>query len=193
MSYSDTISDGPSSRDEYRAWKKAARRERRCGGGARWRPVELVAMILGFIFFWPIGLAILFLKMWQRRSQHQGELGEFARERAQDFWNGRNETMRNWPMNWGSSQRNQQGTTTWTPFKNGMNSTGNSAFDDWRQNELARIEEERRKLEAAEQEFANYTEDLRKARDREEFERFMSARRNAPPAQPGTQPDQPQG
>ena len=29
----------------------------RCG--TSWRPLEIVAMILGFVLFWPIGLAIL--------------------------------------------------------------------------------------------------------------------------------------
>ena len=39
--------------------------------------MELVAMILGFIVFWPIGLAILFAKMWQSRSGHGGDLPGF--------------------------------------------------------------------------------------------------------------------
>ena len=29
---------------------------------------ELLAMILGFVVFWPIGLTILFLKIWQKRE-----------------------------------------------------------------------------------------------------------------------------
>ena len=36
--------------------------------------------------------------------------------------------------------------------------------------------EERRKLETAEREFADYIESLRRAKDREEFERFMRDR-----------------
>ena len=64
--------------------------------------------------------------------------------------------------------------------------TGNAAFDDWRAAELARIEEERRKLWAAEQEFSEYMDSLRRARDREEFDRFMNQRRSSPP--PAEQP-----
>src|ERR1700716_1230377 len=60
----------------------------------------------------------------------------------------------------------------------GMGSTGNRAFDEWRATELARLEEERQKLVAAEREFAEFMENLRHARDREEFERFMDAHRN---------------
>jgi len=59
-----------------------------------------------------------------------------------------------------------------------MSSTGNRAFDEWRATELARLEEERQKLVAAEHEFAEFMENLRHARDREEFERFMDEHRN---------------
>src|ERR1700751_3343267 len=36
--------------------------------GARWTAFEFVAMVLGFIVFWPIGLAILGYKFWQSRN-----------------------------------------------------------------------------------------------------------------------------
>ncbi len=59
--------------------------------------------------------------------------------------------------------------------------TDNTAFEEWRAGELARLEAERRKLEDARREFAEFVESVRKAKDREEFERFMSAR-NPPQA-----------
>ena len=65
-----------------------------------------------------------------------------------------------------------------------MRPTGNTAFDDWRAGELSRLEEERRKLEDAEREFAEHIDQLRRARDREEFDRFMNARRNRPAGEP---------
>ncbi len=39
----------------------------RQSGGSRWSAFEIIAMVLGFIVFWPIGLAILGYKFWQRR------------------------------------------------------------------------------------------------------------------------------
>ena len=39
----------------------------RSSGGSRWSAFEIIAMVLGFIVFWPIGLAILGYKFWQRR------------------------------------------------------------------------------------------------------------------------------
>ena len=58
--------------------------------------------------------------------------------------------------------------------------TGNAAFDDWRTAELARLDEERRKLDDAQREFAEYSDAIRRAKDREEFERFMAERRARP-------------
>ncbi len=154
-------------------------RRRGCRG-LPWRPTEIVAMVLGFIVFWPIGLAVLLMKVWQRNAGHQGHLADFARERWEVGF-----PARMWAK-WGDSgmwncrhQRSEHSARDWRGF--GSRSTGNSAFDDWRTAELARLEEERRKLAAAEQEFANYMEGLRRARDREEFDRFMNQRRSSPP------------
>ena len=46
--------------------------------------------------------------------------------------------------------------------------------------EIARLEEERRKLQEAHREFSAFVDNIRKAKDREEFERFMNERRNRP-------------
>ena len=52
--------------------------------------------------------------------------------------------------------------------------TGNAAFDAFRETELARLEEERAKLDAMRKDFDDHLESLRLARDQEEFDRFMS-------------------
>ena len=143
------------------------RRSRR----VRWRGVELFAMILGFIVFWPVGLAILFLKIWQKREgRPDQDLVEFVQERGSEM-RGRCAAKRAaWETaTWGAAG------TEWKPFS-GPRPTGNSAFDDWRSAELARLEEERQKLVQAERDFAEHLDKLRRARDREEFERFMSER-----------------
>jgi len=147
---------------------------RRCG--ARWRPVELIAMVLGFILFWPVGLAILGVKIWQKRSGHEGDMVGFVQQKWQETSMG----------NWGMCGRNRDSAQRWSAgnFGMGMRSTGNSAFDEWRAAELDRLEEERRKLADAEREFADHMDNLRRARDREEFERFMNARRARPEAAP---------
>jgi hypothetical protein len=84
--------------------------------------------------------------------------------------------MGNW-ANW-TRGSDRGGFSVKTASGFGMGSTGNRAFDEWRATELARLEEERQKLVAAEREFAEFMENLRHARDREEFERFMDEHRN---------------
>ena len=125
-----------------------------CAGG----PSKLVAMILGFVLFWPVGLAILGWKIFQAKTQYAGDFGQFAQEK------------------WGGFE-SAAASAAWPAIFGGRpGSSGNSAFDDWRKAELERLEEERRKIYEAEKAFYDYQEGLRQAKDREEFERFMASR-----------------
>ena len=137
-----------------------------------WRPFELLAMVLGFVFFWPVGLAVIGFKIWQRRSAYPGDLQSFLQDRLGNLRN----ACSGWQGLWEAPTSSRE-SCGWSPF-GGMRPTGNRAFDEWRASELARLEAERRKLEEAEREFAVHIEELRRARDREEFERFMNARHN---------------
>ncbi len=62
--------------------------------------------------------------------------------------------------------------------------TGNVAFDDWREKELERLAEERRRLDETLTEFDEYMRELRRAKDQEEFDRFMAKRSRSTPAKP---------
>jgi Protein of unknown function (DUF2852) len=129
-------------------------------GSFGWRPIELVALVLGFAIYWPLGLAVLGWKIAQKKGLPVPDIFGAASERVSAFARG-----------FGTADRK-----AWRPFAD--STSGNAAFDDWRKAELARLEEERRKLEAAEREFAEHMETLRRARDREEFDRFMAGRAN---------------
>ena len=62
--------------------------------------------------------------------------------------------------------------------------SGNRAFDEYRQDTLRRLEEEQ-------QEFAAYLDRLRFAKDKAEFDQFMAERWQRPPTAPQeSQPDQ---
>jgi len=135
-------------------------------GGSRWTPFEIIAMVLGFIVFWPIGLAILGYKFWQRRYG-----GPDLQTLASDRWQEARGMMAS-NSSWGCGARR------WA--RSYATPTGNLAFDEWRTAELARLGEERRKLDEAQREFAEYVEAIRRAKDREEFERFMAERRARP-------------
>jgi hypothetical protein len=103
-------------------------------------------------------LAVIGWKIWQKKSGYEGDIVSFMQEKWQ----------------------NRPHFSSAAGFSNfGFRSSGNGAFDDWRDAELARLEEERKKLVAAEQEFANFMANLRRARDREEFDRFMNERQRS--------------
>ncbi|NMG40943.1 DUF2852 domain-containing protein [Chelativorans sp. ZYF759] len=120
-----------------------------------WTPATIALMVLGFIVFWPLGLAMLAYILWGDR------LGDVKGE-----WNRMSESLF-------SNVRP-------TGFSHAR--TGNVAFDEWREAELTRIEEERRKLDEARDEFDSYLRELRRAKDQEEFDRFMAERSRTTPA-----------
>jgi len=129
-----------------------------------WTPATIALMVLGFIVFWPLGLAMLAYILFGDR------LHAFKRE-ANDKMDGLFRNCRS-AGGWHGRGRHQH----W------RHDTGNVAFDDWRKAELERIEEERRKLDEMRAEFDNYLRELRRAKDQEEFDRFMRDRNNRPPA-----------
>jgi hypothetical protein len=160
MTYMGSAPQEPGGGTNNRGWCGPFGRGR-CG--PRWTAIELLAMILGFMVWWPIGLAVIVFKIWQKKTGYQGDLAAAVREKMAE--------ARGFARQW-------DGAFSRGGF--GVRQTGNVAFDEWRTAEINRLEEERRKLEVAEREFADHLANLRRARDREEFDRFMNARRNAP-------------
>jgi hypothetical protein len=122
------------------------------------RPAWIVVMVLGFILFWPIGLAILAYLLWSGRMGcgRHGEMSRWQR-RMSDRWDRKMER-------WGREAR-------------GFASSGNRAFDEYREQTLRRLEEEQR-------EFREFLDRLRKAKDKQEFDEFMGERRARPPEKP---------
>ena len=138
---------------------------RRCGGGikSRWSAWEVGAMVAGFVVFWPLGLLALFLK-WKNGEMWRGSSGSEAPWqgfKAPDFqsWKG-----------WKSQSAAY-----------GFSGSGNAAFDAYKREQLQRLDEERRKLEDEQKAFRDFVEKVRRAKDQDEFDRFM-AERSTPPA-----------
>ena len=132
-----------------------------------WTPATIALMVLGFVVFWPLGLAMLAYILWGDR------LDEFKDgvNRATDRLGG---------YRWGRDGKHSYG--------HGFSRrTGNVAFDDWRDAELKRIEEERKKLDEMLGEFDDYLRELRRAKDQEEFDAFMSKRSNRGPGDQNVQ------
>ena len=124
-----------------------------------WHPGLIAVMVLGFIFWWPLGLATLFLILWSKGmicSSHSGAHWQHKMERMRG-------KMERFGSGWGGSP-----------------SSGNHAFDEYRTETLRRLEEEQR-------EFKEFLDRLRHAKDKAEFDQFMSERGRRRP-ESGEQP-----
>ena len=134
--------------DEFHSW------------GRPWRPAGIIMMILGFIFFWPVGLAILAYMIGS------GRMGCWNR-RDGAHWQRKFERLQEKAERWARGG--------YAP------SSGNRAFDEYRDETLRRLEEEQR-------EFREFLDRLRHAKDKAEFDQFMADRRRPRDEPPRNEP-----
>ena len=145
--------------------------------GRPWHPGWIVLTVLGFIVWWPVGLALLFFTLGSRRMMGCGRGRQDGRweDRAARFQS-KMERMQ------GKMERirsRMEGRGYYGP------SSGNRAFDEYREETLKRLEEEQG-------EFKGFLDRLRHAKDKSEFDQFMAERRNRPASPPADQ-QPPQG
>ena len=121
-----------------------------------WTPATIAMMIIGFMIFWPLGLAML----------------------AYILWGDRLDTMKT-DINRATDNMSDRVSKTFCGGRNPSrhSRTGNVAFDDWREMEMERLAEERRKLDEMRNEFDDYLRELRRAKDQEEFDSFMKGKK----------------
>jgi uncharacterized protein DUF2852 len=117
------------------------------------RGLEIAGIILGFIVAWPLAVAYL---VWKMMGYPVPTAWKTNFEKNFSFLSG-----------------------GFASARPGASPTGNRAFDDYRDRELARLEEERRRLDEEAHAFAEFVEELKRAKDREEFDAFMAKRRSA--------------
>ena len=128
----------------------------RVSSRGRWSALNIVLMIIGFAVFWPLGLAMLAWIIWgdeigRRTQEFKGQFRSFS-DRASAF--------------------RPAGSFGFA------SASGNAAFDEYRDGELKRLDEERRKLDEMKGEFEAFVRELRRVKDQEEFDRFMQDFRN---------------
>jgi len=160
------------------------------------KPAWIALMVLGFIVYWPIGLAILAYIIWSRRmgmwsgsmgcGWHGGWRGDVEewRQRAIERVNHMAEHMERRRARMQERRQRWGGAYGGGP-RGGFGETGNRAFDEYRTEALRKLEEEA-------SEFRTFLERLRMARDRAEFDEYMKERRNRPAGGPTEPPQTPQ-
>jgi hypothetical protein len=107
----------------------------------------IAAMIVGFVVFWPIGLALLAYMIWSKRMfskscSSRGNGHHYRGDRSREMWHN---------------------------ARNVMRPSGNATFDSYKTETLRRLEEEQQNFEA-------FLERLREAKDKAEFDQFMEDR-----------------
>jgi hypothetical protein len=121
------------------------------------RSFEIGAIVVGFIYWWPVGLALL---AWKFAGYPAfAEMRDTAR-RGVGGWD-----------NFRPASRFARA------FEAANRGSGNLAFDEYRRSELDRLEAQRRALEEESRAFAAFVEELKRAKDREQFDAFMAQRR----------------
>jgi len=146
--------------------------------------MAIVLMILGFIWWWPLGLIILAILIASGRigcwhhAQYAGSGPMACWNHGMNRWENKMQRMQE-KMDRVRAKMDKFGGSGW----GAPPSSGNRAFDDYRQETLRRLEDEQR-------EFKEFLERLRFAKDRQEFDQFMAQRRDRP-TDAGSQPQTP--
>jgi hypothetical protein len=113
------------------------------------KPAWVALAILGFMVWWPVGLATLAFIIGSGRMSKGGSVSRW----------------------YGAADQMRPAGTWWQPSR----SSGNRAFDEYREETLRRLEEEQR-------EFRDFLARLRMAKDKAEFDQFMAERTRTGPS-----------
>lgn len=124
------------------------------------RSLEIGAIVVGFIYWWPVGLALLAWKLTGYPAF--SEMRDAARRTLSDV----------------EGSRPVSRFARAFEAANGRDGSGNAAFDAYRRSELDRLEAQRRALEEESRAFAAFVDELKRAKDREQFDAFMAKRRS---------------
>lgn len=137
------------------------------------KPAWIALMVVSFVIFWPAGLAVLAYLIGSGRMACWKQERRWRRHDMREFRHHMREAAERW---FGQGRHARDDRVDRGP------SSGNRAFDEYRSETLRRLEEEER-------EFREFLDRLRIAKDKAEFDEFLSQRRRRPD---GPEP-QPQG
>lgn len=129
------------------------------------KPAWIALMVVSFIIWWPIGLAILGFLLWS------GRMGCGCGHYGRMSWHERRERWREAREEWRAMRRGY----------GRFPSSGNVAFDEYRAETLKRLEEEQR-------EFSDFLNRLRRTKDKAEFDEFMRQFKDRPAPPSGPEP-----
>ena len=123
---------------------------RHCRGGSNWGGANIAATILGFVFFWPIGL---FMVYWSVTGRHVRELPAAMASlwaTLSRYWTG--------------------GRPQWLGSR-----SGNTVFERFQQTQHDRINEIKQEIHQRASRFADFRASARQRAEQKEFNEFMAS------------------
>ena len=113
------------------------------GANANWSGINIAAMVIGFVVFWPIGLFMLY---WILKGRNVADVGNRIAEKWHD-----------------ASPRERTATSRFD----------NEVFNEFQQTQYDRIREIKDEIKDRSRRFAEFRSDAKRRADKEEFNRFM--------------------
>lgn len=123
------------------SWGPCRNRHARKGN---WSSFNIAAMVLSFVFFWPLGLVVLF---WILAGRNVKDLPGAIKAKWHDFTGG--------------------------SYSFGEKS-GNSVFNDFQQTQYDRISEIKHEIKTRAERFKEFKMDAQRRADQDEFNQFMA-------------------
>ena len=122
-----------------------------CCSKGNWSGVNIAAMVIGFVLFWPVGLLILY---WNLTGRNLKDLPGAVQEKWSAIFNGSGvKKMKN-------------------------NSTENTVFDEFQQTQYDRINEIKDEIKNRAKNFKDFRSNAKRRADEAEFNEFMSSDRS---------------
>ena len=129
---------------------------RRSGRGCcmkgNWSGINIAAMVVGFVFFWPVGLVILY---WNIKGRDVRDLPRAVQEK------------------WSSMVHGGKG------FSFEGSRTDNTVFNEFQQTQYDRISEIKEEIKNRASHFNVFRSDAKRRKDEKEFKDFMSSDPNS--------------
>ena len=142
-STNSTINDS----GQYRRARKG------CCTKGNWSGINIAAMVIGFVVFWPLGLLILY---WNIKGREVKDLPRAIQQKWSAMVSG-----------------------SWSPSKSEGSSNGeNTVFDEYQQTQFDRITEIKDEIKNRARSFKDFRSDTKRREDEAEFKEFMSTDRS---------------
>jgi hypothetical protein len=125
--------------------RRSNHKSKGCCAKGNWSGINIAAMVIGFVLFWPVGLVVLY---WNISGRDIRDLPSAVQEKWSAF--------KKENVNEGSH-------------------SGNSVFNEFQQTQYDRIHEIKEEIKSRTHSFSDFRSDAKRRKDEAEFDSFMSS------------------